>query len=72
MFRAKSYFRNTTADVKKLILKSLLSSFLIIFLSACGGQNGSDGGGDTGDTTPPEITLLGANPFEIDMSSGDT
>ena len=75
MFRTISCFRNITTDVKALIFKSLLTSFLIIFLSACGGQSGNDGSnntGNTGDTTPPEITLLGANPLQIDISSGGT
>jgi hypothetical protein len=51
--------------VKSLTLYSLLFA-LLIFLNGCGSGGGDS---DQADTTPPEITLLGANPIEIEISA---
>ncbi|MES9939587.1 MAG: immunoglobulin-like domain-containing protein [Candidatus Thiodiazotropha sp. 6PLUC1] len=66
MLPAVSSFGNAANIAKVLTLKSLLLFMLLIFLNGCG-----SGGGDSDqtDTTPPEITLLGANPIEIDVSA---
>ncbi|MEJ2427110.1 MAG: DUF5011 domain-containing protein [Candidatus Thiodiazotropha sp.] len=71
---AKTSIQMALKQAKALTFNSILPLILIVFLSACGGESISDGNGDqevTADTTPPVISLLGANPVEIDISSSD-
>jgi hypothetical protein len=71
----RSAIQRGLIKAKTLTFKSLLLLILITFLSACDEESvidGNDDQGDTTDTTPPEISLLGANPFQIGISSGDT
>jgi hypothetical protein len=70
----KISIQSVLSQTKALTFKSILPLILIIFLSACGEKGDSDENGnqnDTVDTTPPVINLLGANPFEIEISSHD-
>ncbi|MES9944512.1 MAG: immunoglobulin-like domain-containing protein [Candidatus Thiodiazotropha sp.] len=80
----KSSIQRGLTLARTLTFKSLLLLSLIILFSACSEESVSDGDGDSGDsgesgesgdstdTTSPEITLLGANPIQIVISSGAT
>ncbi len=59
-------FGHAWAPANDWIFKSLLLGLLVILLNGCGDKTTSrDDTATQDDTTPPEITLLGANPIGI-------
>ncbi|MES9944380.1 MAG: DUF5011 domain-containing protein [Candidatus Thiodiazotropha sp.] len=55
---------------KAVIFRLFLLLTLMILLNGCDEESGLDDTADATDKTPPEIALLGANPFEL--STGNT